>query len=480
MIIAKLLLTCQPGRTRIIINYVPNPELNSGFYDCIEKIWIKMSTEPDLKHNKYLISRSVRSQLSFLGAIFCGLLAFSDAKKHFITSYSADLTVRDLTVQNLSTENTISASSPEIAVTPIADPSPQPIVITNSIDNIEYDVDKILYEFKKLQVRDPERLLSTVMQAQAVSDNSSPLSTLLSLAVTETHGKILAVSSSGAVGLAQAMPLEILRSGLQPLVIGADDALGMRAYVAKKPLWDVCVITDLLINNIDCLAAEIKAFELLSAAKELRREGFMDIYDYAAIMPPEYLAEAELLDQHNLEIIEELEGLMSTNAQPDQLIEFRRRIYREYRALYDIQKNAWNNSQANLIRQRDNLLYAKYHQESKIIMKNNQYAAGEYLAGALDIRFSPSAMAPFMISHFDQKLNEARELGLNDDQLQLAIRAYNGGWLNVLRSKSGLISLPENDNYLSRVQNLSAKIDLCQSKSEPLSANSKDRRCRQM
>ena len=70
-------------------------------------------------------------------------------------------------------------------------------------------------------------------------------------------------------------------------------------------------------------------------------------------------------------------------------------------------------------------------------------------------------MAEFLAAHLSTKQQQARELGVSEEQLPAWTAAlYNGGAVNVKRMQAGLIrSLRETDKYMKAVPARTAKLD---------------------
>lgn len=94
-------------------------------------------------------------------------------------------------------------------------------------------------ELDRWVTRHPRQLVEVV--ADLAEKGPLPVSPafLLSIAWSETRGKILAVSPAGAVGLAQATPGAYLSEGFNGRVFMTNSYLiGTRAFIMKKPLGD--------------------------------------------------------------------------------------------------------------------------------------------------------------------------------------------------------------------------------------------------
>ena len=287
--------------------------------------------------------------------------------------------------------------------------------------------------------------------------NDGP-SLLLSIAHTETRGKVLAVSPAGAAGLAQATPAAYLLEGLDgPVYITNQYLIGTRAYIMKKPLGDAVEIASRLLEREIGLA---EARSLLAKAKELRQVGMDEL---EALMPraPEVFAQrVRAADAYNAETFAELERLLDRGAPRARLERFRDRVRKEYRLLLRLQEEGWKLYARQLARERDRVLREHYGQEPEVVIGERPYEAGEVLGRELDTRFSPTQMAEFLSRHLATKRQQALGLGVADEEVEAWTAAlYNGGLVNVTRMRAGLASVGETERYMEKVPELRARLD---------------------
>src|SRR5204862_916286 len=125
----------------------------------------------------------------------------------------------------------------------------------------------------------------------------------------------------------------------------------------------------------------------------------------------------------------------------------------EYRTLLDKQRHAWSDYEYDLADRRDAMLAEHFHDRADVVKKTKPYQAGEFLAGALDVRFSPTKMAAFLVRHLERKSEEAQKLAKSENDVERMTAAlYNGGSHNVKRMLAGLIaSLRETERYMRKV-----------------------------
>jgi len=88
------------------------------------------------------------------------------------------------------------------------------------------------------------------------------------------------------------------------------------------------------------------------------------------------------------------------------------------------------------------------------------YIAGEMLAEEIDVRFSPSKMADFLVRHVSRKATQAETLSSPQKLEEMTAALYNGGTHNVKRMMAGLITwLPETENYMRKVPAIRRRLD---------------------
>lgn len=316
-------------------------------------------------------------------------------------------------------------------------------------------------ELSRHWTRDARQLVSVIEEAVQESPGSPDITFLLAVAHAETNGKVLIVSEAGAVGLAQATPSAYLREGGSgKLFVTPDYLLGSLAYILKKPLGDADTISSLVIERYDDSTME-QAKLLLNAAFKFRREGIDELGLLDAFGGDDFAAEILAHEDHNLEVLRELEGLLYGCASPLEYMYFRERIHEEYEAMKRQQRISWRRYQADLTASRDALLTMSFSDDPRSVQSQSAYEAGELLARELDERFSPRSMARFLRDHVLTKMDQAYELGIPQQELErVTAGLYNGGSHNLLRMRTGLIrNLPETDNYMRKVPAMRARLD---------------------
>lgn len=310
-------------------------------------------------------------------------------------------------------------------------------------------------ELARLKTRNSAELVKVIAD-EVVETRAASL--LLSIAHTETHGKVLAVSPAGAAGLAQATPAAFLLERQEgPLYIDNQYLIGTRAFIMKKPLGDAVVIADGVLKGRTTVA-EAKA--LLAQAKELRQVGMDEL---AALEPraPEIFAQrVAAADEYNARTLDELERLLDRGAPRAALTRFHDDTRKEYRMLLRLQQSSWKRYAAALERERDRVLREHYRRDPVEIIRERPYEAGEVLGDRLDARFSPSRMARFLGAHLETKRQQAVALGVPAHEVEAWTAAlYNGGLVNVTRMRAGLASIGETQNYMQKVPALRERLD---------------------
>jgi len=307
----------------------------------------------------------------------------------------------------------------------------------------------------ELRTRDARQLVWVLKNAAPEDDR---LTLRLAIAHAETRGRILAVSASGAAGLAQATPIAILSEEIEgPLFVTSDYVRGAEAYFLKKPLADADTIASFLLAG----GRRVRAAELLGAAWSLRLEGFDELDRLAPWADVGFAARRARAEEENVATLERLGRLIETNASRSEIRRFRDRTRARYRAMRDVQRRAWRVYRDDLTARRDALLREVYGVREARIIDAAAYDAGELLGSKLDVRFSPTSMAGFLSRHLDTKMAEAEEMGVGHDDLEsIAIGLYNSGKPNMKRMMSGLIgSLPETDAYMRKVPDVRQQLD---------------------
>lgn len=299
------------------------------------------------------------------------------------------------------------------------------------------------------------RLVATLRREADAWGEDLDLPLLLSISASETAGRILSISPTGAVGPYQLMPAEALHDPSTPVLLTADDALGLRAYITKKPLADAMRIVRLLgTSRAAPDTARERAFRQLDVAKAVRRDGFDDLSRLAPHAPEGFLDEAERLDSVNAEVLRELEQLLSGGAQKAELEQFALGLRRSYHGRLEEQRASWARASKKLTKRRDALI-------RRYPRSYDQYRLAEELAKH-DVRFSPTAAFPLFIGTLERKRNDAvilRTILEEDADLPpvpdpLQIRLYNAGLGTTARRKIGLLESRENDLYEKRVLRL--------------------------
>lgn len=312
-------------------------------------------------------------------------------------------------------------------------------------------------ELQRMYTIHPEELVTVLDAASRRDPASPPLSFLLAIAHAETSGDVLDISEAGAVGLAQATPIALRQEHIAgKLYVTRDYLEGSRAYILKKPLHDIEVIAGDVIDDHDFAFAR----QLLASAMSLRREGVDDLDLLAEWADGSFYADVRSDDTRNLAMLIEL-----SRALDDQnftaLRTLRDRAHDEYRLSIERQQSAWHRYQLDLIARRDAFLEERFHMRASTARKEYGYPAGETLAAELDVRFSPTAMAEFLVRHVERKQSVASRLAASvDKREEMTAALYNGGTHNVKRMIAGLITyLPETENYMRKVPAMRRRLD---------------------
>lgn len=312
-------------------------------------------------------------------------------------------------------------------------------------------------ELQRVYTIHPEELVMTLDAASRRAIAPPSLSLLLAIAHTETSGDVLDVSEAGAVGLAQATPVALRQEKIPGKVYVTRDYLeGTRAYILKKPLHDIEVIADDVLDGgtID------DARQLLASALKLRRESIEELDLLAEWADSSFYDDVRGDDARNLAMLMELTKALE-DSDLSALRCLRDRAHDEYRASIVRQQTCWKRYQQDLIARRDAFLEARFQMRASTARKQYGYAAGDLLAEELDVRFSPSKMADFLIHHVERKALQADLLEASAAKRETMTAAlYNGGTHNVKRMMAGLITwLPETENYMRKVPALRARLD---------------------
>ncbi|HEX7153718.1 MAG TPA: hypothetical protein VF618_19680 [Thermoanaerobaculia bacterium] len=319
------------------------------------------------------------------------------------------------------------------------------------IDNAERA--RLANEMARWKTRHPRQLVEVIADLAEKQPLPLPPTFLLSIAWSETRGKVLAISPAGAAGLAQATPSAYLSEGLDGKVFVTTDYLtGTRAFIMKKPLGDALTIAAPLLKK-NTPANRQRAAKLVDEAIKLRREGMDELEALRPVANETFFRKIAEGDAHNLATLQELDKLIERGAPPAEMRAFHKRVQRDYTYLRNLQRNGWAKYAKALATKRDALLRAHFGQSPALVIANRPYEAGEYLGRTLDARFSPVEMAEFLAAHLSTKQQQARELGVSEEHLPAWTAAlYNGGAVNVKRMQAGLIqSLRETDKYMKAV-----------------------------
>ncbi len=391
---------------------------------------------PPMRHNKWIIALAgVPAALAFLttGTTPPTPLPAPSAVEAAATSEGAPVTGPVL-------------SSPEPAETPAP-----PLSAAERA--------RMAAELQRLKTRDAKQLVEVVSQAAEEAGSVVPPSFLLAIAHTETHGDVLAVSPAGAAGLAQATPAAFMMEGVEgPLFITNDYLMGTRAYIMKKPLGDALNITERVLDGEATLP---QALELLETARALRRVGVEELEALAPRAPELFMQRVRAADARNEQALDELGRLLSEGAPRQALDGFREGLQSDFDAAMDEQQVRWMRYAEALKAERDRVLRAHFGQDPAKVMAQRRYEAGEVLGAKLDARFSPTKMALFLTRHLETKRQQALEAGIGADELEVWTAAlYNGGRVNVLRLRSGLIrSIRETRDYMKKVPEMRQRLE---------------------
>ena len=342
------------------------------------------------------------------------------------------------------------------AADPTFIPTPEPDVVYSDRDRAA-----LAGELSRWVTRHPRQLVEVITNLAENQPLPVPATYLLSIAWSETRGKILAVSPAGAAGLAQATPAAYLSEGFDgKLFVTNDYLMGTRAYIMKKPLGDALTITAPLLQK-NSPAARRRAKALTQRAIDLRREGMDELEALRPVANEIFFRRIAEAEAHNLATLRELERLIDRGAPRNDLKKFRARVQRDYTYLRNMQRDRWEKYGKELEKRRDVLLRARFGADPVTVIRTKPYEAGEYLGRELDARFSPTQMARFLATHLETKQEQARELGIEEKKLAAWTAAlYNGGAVNVRRMRAGLISsLRETQKYMKAVPDRTARLE---------------------
>jgi hypothetical protein len=350
---------------------------------------------------------------------------------------------------------TTAAAVERPAAAAVVDDGPSPVRIATD------DRDRLAAEMARWKTRHPRKLVDVIAELAEKQPLPLPATFLLSIAWSETRGKILAVSPAGAAGLAQATPAAYLSEGLQGKIFVTNSYLmGTRAYIMKKPLGDALTIAEPLLKR-NTPAARQRARKLVREAIRLRQEGMDELEALRPVANETFFRRIAEGDAHNLATLRELDRLIERGAPRQEMKRFDARVQRDYTYLRNLQRAGWTRYARALSERRDALLRARFGQSPATVIQTRPYEAGEYLGKALDARFSPTRMAEFLASHLGTKQQQARDLGIAEESLPAWTAAlYNGGAVNVKRMRAGLIgSLRETQKYMKAVPQRTARLE---------------------
>jgi hypothetical protein len=312
---------------------------------------------------------------------------------------------------------------------------------------------KLASEMERWVTRHPRQLVEVIADLAETQPLPVPPTFLLSIAWSETRGKVLAVSPAGAAGLAQATPAAYLSEELDgKLYVTTDYLTGTRAFIMKKPLGDALTISGRLLKK-NTPAERKKARELITHAIDLRTEGMDELEALRPVANETFFRKIAEGEVYNLKTLQELETLIERGAPRAEMLRYNKRVQRDYTYLRNLQRNGWAKYEKSLTARRDALLKTKYGQSASTVITTRPYEAGEFLGETLDARFSPTHMAKFLAAHLETKQQQARALGIADENLDAWTAAlYNGGAVNIKRMRAGLIgSLTETQKYMKAV-----------------------------
>lgn len=320
---------------------------------------------------------------------------------------------------------------------------------------------KLASEMSRWVTRHPRELVEVIADLAESQPLPLPPTFLLSIAWSETRGKVLAISPAGAAGLAQATPSAYLSEGLDGKVFVTTDYLtGTRAFIMKKPLGDALTIAAPLLKK-NTPATRDRARKLVDEALALRQEGMDELEALRPVANETFFRKIAEGDAYNLKTLQELEQLIERGAPRAEMQRFYKRVQLDYTYLRNLQRNGWAKYAKALAARRDTLLRAHFGQSPVTVIQTRPYEAGKYLGEALDARFSPSEMARFLAAHLTTKQQQARALGVEEENLAAWTAAlYNGGAVNVKRMQAGLIgALRETEKYMKAVPDRTARLE---------------------
>ena len=209
--------------------------------------------------------------------------------------------------------------------------------------------------------------------------------------------------------------------------------------VAGRYACDELTISGRLLKK-NTPAERKKARELITHAIDLRTEGMDELEALRPVANETFFRKIAEGEVYNLKTLEELETLIERGAPRAEMLRYNKRVQRDYTYLRNLQRNGWAKYEKSLTARRDALLKTKYGQSASKVITTRPYEAGEFLGESLDARFSPTHMAKFLAAHLETKQQQARALGIADENLDAWTAAlYNGGAVNIKRMRAGLI-----------------------------------------
>jgi len=345
---------------------------------------------------------------------------------------------------------------------PPAEPSSEvPTLVEAADTGIVVRETALANELGRMWTKHPQELVRVIDEASRSASVSPSVTLLLAIAHAETNGQVLDISEAGAVGLAQATPIACRQEKFDGKLYVTDDYLaGARAYIMKKPLGDADTIASLIVDR-DTTKTRKRAKRLLRAAFELRLEGVDELDLLEPWADADFFASVKEAKLHNLHTLQHLDAMLKNGASRSQLRVFRNRVRDEYRELKRTQADYWERYQRDLIVRRDVMLEKHFGMPASEVKSVKPYEAGEYLAEALDLRFSAKRMAAFLVQHLERKSEEARILARSRSRVEeMTAALYNGGSHNVKRMLAGLIvRLPETQRYMKKVPATRRRLD---------------------
>ena len=365
------------------------------------------------------------------------------------------------TAQVVSLPSAQPAPSVALAVEPAAAVEDDDVSEVSPVSIDAADRALLAEELSTWVTRHPRQLVEVIADLAEKQVLPVPATYLLSIAWSETRGKILAVSPAGAAGLAQATPAAYLSEDFDgKLFVTADYLMGSRAYIIKKPLGDALAISEPLMKK-NTAAARKRAKTLTARAIELRREGFDELEALRPVANTTFFRRIAEGDAHNLATLQELQRIIDRGAPGAEVKRFRARVQKDYTYLRNMQRTRWEKYARDLSARRDTLLRSKFGQKPATVITTRPYEAGKYLGEVLDARFSPVHMAEFLAAHLETKQEQARDLGVADEKLHAWTAAlYNGGAVNIKRMQAGLIgTLTETQKYMKAVPARMARLE---------------------